>query len=331
MKVGKLSGKVLDQMVLSTIQFQRSDVLVHAGLGEDSAVIDFGDEVCLISSDPITGAVAGMGKIAVHVACNDIAANGGAPIGVQVVLLLPVDVEEAEIKEIMKDVQSAATELGVEVLGGHTEITSKVADRVISITAIGRAPKDQFVTSTGAKPGDKIIITKGAGIEATMILAQDFAKKLPFAISQAEIDFFGSQLSVVPEGLLAAKYGVVAMHDATEGGLLGAAQEICQASKVGATLWEEEIFIPELTQKISDHFKLDPLRLLGAGAMIMVSDQSEGLVKELEKEGIAAFVIGEITEGDYPILVRKNGEEVPIVGYVEDELWRFLAEQAANE
>ena len=90
MKVGKLSGEILQQMVLSTIQFQRDDVLVHAGLGEDCAVIDFGDEVCLVSSDPITGAVEGIGELAVHVSCNDIAANGGTPVGVQIVLLLPI-------------------------------------------------------------------------------------------------------------------------------------------------------------------------------------------------------------------------------------------------
>ncbi|HHY09949.1 MAG TPA: AIR synthase, partial [Firmicutes bacterium] len=79
MKIGKVSGKLLERMVLDTIRFKREDVLVHAGLGEDSAVIDFGDEVCLISTDPITGAVEGIGELAVHVSCNDIAANGGTP------------------------------------------------------------------------------------------------------------------------------------------------------------------------------------------------------------------------------------------------------------
>ena len=48
---------MLEQLVLSTIEFRREDVLVHAGLGEDCAVIDFGDEVCLVTSDPITGAL----------------------------------------------------------------------------------------------------------------------------------------------------------------------------------------------------------------------------------------------------------------------------------
>ena len=88
MKAGKLPGELLERMVLSAIQFKREDVLVHAGLGEDCAVIDFGEEVCLITSDPITGAVEGLGELAVHVACNDLAANGGTPVGVQVVLLV---------------------------------------------------------------------------------------------------------------------------------------------------------------------------------------------------------------------------------------------------
>src|SRR5690554_5330579 len=168
-------------MVLSAIQFKREDVLVHAGLGEDCAVIDFGEEVCLVTSDPITGAVAGIGELAVHVACNDLAANGGTPVGVQVVLLLPEQIQEDQIHQIMEDIQATAASLQVEVIGGHTEITSKVADPVVSITAIGRAPKTRFVTSKGAKPGDDLVITKGVGIEATVILARDFGHFLPFS------------------------------------------------------------------------------------------------------------------------------------------------------
>lgn len=325
MKVGKLSGDLLERMVLSTIRFQRQDVLVHAGLGEDCAVIDFGDEVCLISSDPITGAVEGMGELAVHVSCNDIAANGGTPIGVQIVLLLPEHIQELEIKKIMDDVQVTAASLNVEVIGGHTEVTSKVTDCVISVTAIGRAKKDRYVTSRGAKVGDSIVISKGVGIEATAILAREFAHLLPFRINQDEVQSFIAKLSVVPEGLLAAEFGVHAMHDITEGGLVGALKEVCQASQVGAELWEENVPVPQLTQKVCEHFTLDPLRLLSSGSMLMVSGDGTGLVQRLTEEGIEAFVVGTITEGEFPTLVKKNGEREIINAHVEDELWRFFA------
>lgn len=324
MKIGKLSGEMLEQLVLSTIEFRREDVLVHAGLGEDCAVIDFGDEVCLVTSDPITGALEGMGELAVHVACNDLAANGGTPVGVQVVLLLPEQTSLEQIHRIMEDIQHTAAHLGVEVVGGHTEITSKVVDPIVSITAIGRAPKGRYVTSKGAKVGDDILITKGVGIEATAILARDFGHRLPFTIDAEEIAGFTKQLSVVAEGLVAAEHGVHAMHDITEGGLLGAVREICYASRVGAEIREADVAIPQLTKAICEHFELDPLKLLSSGSMLIVAPEGQALIKKLQAIAIPAFAVGKVTAGDHPVLIRTTGERVPIVSHVEDELWRFF-------
>lgn len=331
MKVGKLSGAMLQKYVLSTILFRRDDVLVHAGLGEDCAVIDFGDEVCLISSDPITGAAEGIGELAVHVACNDIAANGGTPVGVQIVLLAPEQIKEAQIQAIMADIQTTAARLEVEVIGGHTEITSRVKDCVVSVTAIGRAPKERYVTSRAAKLGDDVIITKGVAIEATAILAREYAHLLPFAIKEDEIRFFTEQLSVVPEGILAAEYGVHAMHDITEGGLLGAVREICHASQVGAEIWEEKAHVPALTGKIAAHLQLDPLALLSSGSMLIVAPDGKGLVDRLGEHGISAFIVGKITQAEHPVLVRKTGTREIIAEHVEDELWRFIAAQETEK
>ena len=90
-------------------------------------------------------------ELAVHVACNDLAANGGTPVGVQVVLLLPEQTSLEQVHRIMEDIQHTAAHLGVEVVGGHTEITSKVVDPIVSITAIGRAPKGRYVTPKAPK------------------------------------------------------------------------------------------------------------------------------------------------------------------------------------
>lgn len=327
MKIGKVSGKLLERMVLSTIQFHRKDVLVHAGLGEDSAVIDFGDEVCLVSTDPITGAVEGIGELAVHVSCNDIAANGGAPIGVQIVLLLPEHTKEEQIRKIMEDVQITAAKLGAEVIGGHTEITSKVSECILSVTAVGRAPKDRYVTSGDARVGDDILISKGVGIEATAIIARDFPHLLPFTVTDEEIRSFTKQLSVVPEGLLAAEFGVSAMHDITEGGLLGAVSEMCIASGVGAEIWERDVFVPALTRKITDQLHLDPLALLSSGSMLIAAADGKGLLRKLEKEGISAYIVGQITQ-DELVLIRKNGKKETIPHYVQDELWLLFARAA---
>src|SRR5690554_6432699 len=103
MKAGKLSPFVLEDLVLRKLGRRRNDVLVGAAIGEDAAVLDFGGEVCLVSSDPITGAGKGAGRLAVHISCNDIAAGGGTPVDVQVVLLLPEETKPENIATLMDE------------------------------------------------------------------------------------------------------------------------------------------------------------------------------------------------------------------------------------
>src|SRR5918998_5738946 len=108
MKTGKLDPATLRRLVLGRLGLRRDDVVVHAGLGEDAAAVRFGDEVCVLSSDPITGAGAGAGWYGVHVACNDIAAMGARPVGILATLLFPESVEEADVARMMDDVHRAA-------------------------------------------------------------------------------------------------------------------------------------------------------------------------------------------------------------------------------
>lgn len=332
MKVGKLSPEKLNELILGQIHNRRSDVLLHPTIGEDSAVIDFGDSVCVMSTDPITGAAKGMGRLAVHVSCNDLASNGAEPVGIQLVLLLPEDVTEKRIKEIMQEVEQGADELGIDILGGHTEITSLVSKPIISATAIGKAPKDQYVTSSGAKPGDDIVITKGAGIEGTAILAWDYHEYLLQQGVQLETiesaKNFMEEISVLPEGLLAAKMGATAMHDVTEGGIYGALYEMVNASKVGFDLYGEQVLVRAETDEICSALGIDPLGLLSSGTMMITIPDGDRLVDALAEQGIVASKIGQITEMEKNYWV--NGEKREFQLLERDELWRFLDEVEDN-
>ena len=133
----------------------------------------------------------------------------------------------------MADVHRAALELGIEVLGGHTEVAPGVTSPIISMTAVGRAPRDRLVTSGGAQPGDTLILTKWAALEGTAILATDLASHLegrvsPEAIARAQ--GLTARMSVVRDGIQAAELGATALHDPTEGGILGALWELSEAS-----------------------------------------------------------------------------------------------------
>ncbi|MBI4492148.1 MAG: AIR synthase [Chloroflexi bacterium] len=331
MKTGKLSPDELRTLVLGHLGVRRPEVLVHAALGEDAAAIAFGDEVCVLSTDPITGAVEGAGWLAVHVACNDVAAMGARPVGVLATLLLPESGEPSQVLTLMADVHRAAVELGIEVLGGHTEVAPGLTSSLISMTALGRVRRDRLVTSSGARPGHALVLTRAAGLEGTAILATDLAPVLrrhlpPGAIAEAQ--GLRGLLSVVQEGVAGAELGASAMHDPTEGGVLGALFELAEASGVGFEVWEQEIPVLPLTRQVCAVFGADPLRLVSSGALLIACPDGPAMVQGLQARGLEARLIGRVTERER-WLITPSGRQA--VGPVErDELWRIL-ERAKGE
>ena len=175
-KLGKLSNQELEGLILNRIKHIRPEVILRPGIGEDCAALEL-KGLCVLSSDPVTAANEGAGRIAVNVACNDIASAGARPIGMMITLLLPPDIEQKQIQETAHSLCQAAEELGVEIIGGHTEVTDAVNRIVISSTVIG-CPVGRLITSAGASAGDKLIITKSAGIEGTLIISHDYRHKL---------------------------------------------------------------------------------------------------------------------------------------------------------
>jgi hydrogenase expression/formation protein HypE len=329
---GKVAPAVLRQHVFPYLGQRRSDVLVHSAAGEDAAVIDIGDYVCIVTSDPITGARANAGWLGVHVNCNDVAASGGEPIGVLVTILLPAANHEPVLGQIMRDVERAVVELGIEVVGGHSETTAGIDAPIVAITAIGRAPRGRHITSGGARPGDALLVTKTAGIEGTAILATDFEDELAGQIDAGilrDAQSLIGLISVVPEGSVAAAAGATAMHDATEGGVLGAIHEMAEAGACGLRIRVENIPLHPATESICGYFGIDPLRLISSGAMLIAAPDGAAMVRALADRGLTATVIGDFTEApDRRLLLR--GKSLPLFPPERDELWRVLDERGAR-
>ncbi|WP_432663161.1 AIR synthase family protein [Wukongibacter baidiensis] len=327
MKVGKLDSELLQKIIFSNIKIHREEVMVRPGIGEDCAVVDFGEYALVMSTDPITGASSEIGKLAVHINCNDIATNGIEPLGLMMTILAPEGTTENEIEEIMKQASYEAGKLNVEIIGGHTEITEAVNRIVISATAIGRQLKSQVVKSSGARVGDKIIMTKTAGLEGTGIIAFDLEDKLNSTFSReiiAGAKKMVDYISVVKEGVVSGKMGASSMHDVTEGGILGAVWEICKASKLGCNIYKERIALAKETVEICKFFDIDPLRLISSGTMLITIDpqKEKELIQELSKNGVMGSTIGEITENGCFLIEdnRKSEIEPP----ESDELYKVI-------
>lgn len=325
MKAGKLPPEILFSSVYPYLGKQKKEVLVHAGLGEDCSVIDFGENVAVLSTDPITGADKNSSYLSVYISCNDIAACGAEPIGILTTLLMPPGTKDYEIRSIMEEIHNAANKIGIEILGGHSEITFAVTKPVISATAIGITKKDKYVTSQGAKPGDKVIVTKALGLEGSSILAADFERflkdKLPADVIERAKDFI-KNISVINDGLIATRAGVSAMHDITEGGVLGACYEISVASKVGIRIHKEKLPILPETKTICDVFGVDPLGLISSGSMLICTSFPDEVINSLKDAGIRATVIGDIIEEGR--FIEVEGKDYPLIPPERDELYKAI-------
>ncbi|MCM1566405.1 MAG: AIR synthase family protein [Dehalobacter sp.] len=298
MKEGKIPPELLKSLIFKNIKVRREEVVLRPEIGEDCAAIDFGTHLCVISTDPITGAAKGAGALAIHISCNDVATSGVRPVGIMVTILAPPSASEEDIKIVMEDAGEAALKLGVEIIGGHTEVTSAVNRIVISTTALGKVSKDRIVRSSGAEVDDDVIMTKWAGLEGTSIIAADRKEELEGRLATADIKAaksFIEKISVVEEGVAAGEFGANSMHDATEGGILGAAWEIAESSGKGIDIFIDKIPVREVTRKICDIYGIDPYRLISSGSMLITAKNGAKLVRILEGKGIPASIIGRVT------------------------------------
>ncbi|NLK72442.1 MAG: AIR synthase [Clostridiales bacterium] len=326
MKAGKLDNDLLKKIIFNNIKFQRDEVLVRPGIGEDCAVIDFGDNVCVMSTDPITGAVNEVGRLAVHISCNDIASSGIEPLGLMLTIMVPVGTTESQIEEIMIQASEEAQKLKVEIIGGHTEVTHAVSKPVVVSTAIGMSPKEEFMQKDSMQAGDTVIITKYAGLEGTAIIASDFEEKLKAYMTPEEIynaKQLLNRLSVVEEGIIAGRIGVSAMHDVTEGGVLGAVWEICESADKGVEIYYDKIPVLPETHTICKIFDIDCLRLISSGCMLITvaENKKDTLLKALNDAGITAAEIGVIHEEGRYLFIEEN--KIEILPPESDELYKL--------
>ncbi len=325
--IGKVPPEILASHVYPHLGARREDVLVRAQFGEDCAVVGFGDQVAVLTTDPITGAGADVGWYAVYVATNDLAATGAEPVALVLTVLLPPDHAAETLGRIMREASAAAAAVGVEIVGGHTEVTHGIDRPLVITTALGRARRDQVVRSGGAWPGDALLLTKAAGIEGTAILATVLEERLrrtlgPDVVARAKA--FRRQISVLPEGRAAVAAGARAMHDVTEGGVLGAVYEMAVASGIGVHLDADRVPVLPETEAICRALGADPLALIGSGALLVATGDPDRTAGAISAAGVPVARIGTCVERDRRLW--RSGRDSPLLPPSRDELWRVLEE-----
>jgi hydrogenase maturation factor len=306
-------------------------VLIRAGVGLDSTALDLKGDLVVMSTDPITGAAGDAGWYSVHIACNDIATFGADPVALLLTMLLPPGSSEEGLRDLAEGAHRAAVELGIEIAGGHTEVTAAVRTPVLSATSVGRVAASDLVTPAGARAGDVLVLTKGAGIEGTSIVAETFAGELERrGVGEPVLEkarAFRRELSVVRDARVARAFGPSAMHDPTEGGVAGAAFELAAASGLGFVLEEAEVPVRPETRILAEILGFDPLRLISSGALLIavVPERAGEMAAALGRAGMVAARVGRmLPPGEGRAVRRLSGATEQLTDTPRDELWRLL-------
>ncbi|PSQ19934.1 hydrogenase expression protein [Halobacteriales archaeon QS_8_69_26] len=310
--VGKVDPDRLE-LALDRLGAPDEDVIQGPAYGEDAAALRVGDRTLVVNADPISLAAEQVGTLGIPVACNDVAACGADPRWLTAVVLVP-EADPGTFETVTEQLDRAARSAGVAIVGGHSEYSVDLPRPLVALTCLGIA--EEYVPTGGARPGDAVILTKGAGIEGSAILATDFRGDLAGSVDAetvaAAADYF-SEVSVVPDARVLREYAT-AMHDPTEGGVIDGLLELAVASGVEVVVDREDVPVREPTRRVCSAMDVDPLAIFGSGALVATvpADAADDALVALEEAGIEGTVIGEVHEGDGALNLDGETRREPI-------------------
>ncbi len=331
--LGKLNFDILEKLLEKYFRILDERLVVGPKVGEDAAVIDFPDRYLIAKTDPITFAMDDIGWYAVHINANDVAIRGAKPRWFQAAILLPEGRStEGLVQEIFRQISRACRDLGVTIVGGHTEITHSLDRPIVVGSMFGEVDKGKLVTTSGARPGDDILLTKGIVIEGTAIIAREKYEDLRKRgydeefIRRCMNYLYEPGISVVTEALLANRFEIHSMHDPTEGGLATGLYEMARASGVGMIIYDDAIDLLSDSKQLCAEYDLDPLGTITSGTLILATN-TENSKKVLEvylNSGVRASLIGKVEEKSFGIKILKDGKKRDLKWSEKDEITRIF-------
>lgn len=295
--------------VLRKIKTEREEIVCGAGIGADCAVFSCEKDVESVFSTNSVSAPADMVcAYGVHRALNNVAAAGAEPVGILLSAMLPENLEEKELQDMMAQAEEICGRHHVQIAGGHTEVTGAVKRPVLTVTGIGKRTKAD--DRKRIKPGQDVVVSKWIGLEGTVRIAREHREALLTRYPARMIDEaaeFEQFFSVIPEAATARKSGVCGIHDASQGGIFGALWEMADGAGVGLEIDLKKLPVRQETIEVCEFFDLNPYELSSTGCLLMTSEDGNALVGALKREGIPAVAAGKTTDGNDRLLL--NGEE----------------------
>jgi hydrogenase maturation factor len=345
-RIGKATAELFEQVILRRLGSKDPDVLVGPRHGVDVGVVRVADGVAMaITADPVFVVPAyGWERaawFAVHILASD-ASTSGLPLRWMAVdLNLPPEITDDELTSLWDAFHRACEGIGVAIVTGHTaRYDGCTWPMVGGAVCIASGPEDRFVTPTMARPGDDIVVTKGAAIEATALFAATFPDRLAEGVGRDVVgraDALFEQMTVVPDAAVAREFGlrergVTSMHDATEGGVFGGLTEVADASEVGMRVERSAIPVRPEVRAVCEHVGMDPYTSISEGTLICTVSpgRAPAFVDALAAAGIEAAVVGEVTERSSGRVLVTDAGEAPLDHPGVDPFWGAFGRWATD-
>jgi hydrogenase expression/formation protein HypE len=312
--LGKIAPQTFERVIAPRLGAARSEVIVGPRAGQDSAIVRLGNgRVMAVTTDPLSVVpalgFAASARLSCHLIASDLWTTGIAPAWGSITFNLPPQMGDAELDEYCAAMSDEWARLGVAVVTGHTGRYPGCDYSIIGAgTLMGVGAEDAYVTPAMARPGDRVIVTKGCAVEATAIAAWLFPERLGARLDAAGVARARgllAQVSVVADCRAAVRVGVrergvTALHDATEGGVLGGLLELARACGHDVVADRDLIPLSAEARAACEVFGTDPWWTLSEGTLIATArpEHTAAVLAALADAGIAAAEVGEVSTGD---------------------------------
>ena len=322
-RFGKLEPEIISDIVFRNLGAPNPSVKVGPRSGFDNAVVSIGGGRNLIlTSDPVSMIPAmGMERsawLSLHHLVSDFTTTGLKPEFAVFDFNLPTELTLVQLKSYFRALGEECKRLGISIVGGHTGRYPGGGFTVVGGgVVLGIARDGEYLTPDMASSGDAIILTKGAAIETTAILANSFPETISAKLGGGLLRRarnYPSLCSTVIDSLAAVQgvggREVTSMHDATEGGVLGALHEHAAASGKNFLVDARRIYVSEESVRVCSLFRIDPLLSLSGGTLIITCRPASvgGLRARLRRAGVMSFDIGRVGERSRGELVVSDGD-----------------------
>lgn len=306
---GKVDRSFFAEHVAPRLGADRDDVAIGPTHGVDFGMLEVGGTGLVLATDPVS-ILPELGfdraaRFALHVILSDVAVSGHPPSHLAIAFSLPESITDEQFATLWSAIDEECEALGTHIITGHTaRYPGASFPWVGAATAMAVGDPERVVRPDGARPGDTLLVTRGPGVETTGLFASLFPAALAErGLSESTIDDAADRLDevrLVRDAVTAADAGDVhAMHDATEGGLLGAFCEMAESAGARFEVDPESVPVRPGVHEVCDALGVDPWKVTTSGTLILAvaPDDAAAVTTALEKRGTPVGVAGRVVEG----------------------------------